>query len=372
MPGKIMIIGVGDLGFHILQFLARTPGISSVVAADVDETRGEAMAYDAVFGSSFLGYYPEIEFRRVDLYDVKGTAEVLRQVKPDVICNATTLQSWWVLHTLPEKMYQRISQAGLGLWVPMHLTLTHKLMQAIKRAGIGASVVNCSFPDVVNPMLHRRGLSPTIGGGNFALRVPWVREVVADELGIPIRSVQVFMVAFHSLTTHLDKAPFWVKICVDGSDVTDRFPQKMLRERMMKFQRARTGAGWRGPPPQQQTASCFLKNVLAIYFDTGELVHATGPKGLWGGYPVRLSAEGAEVVIPKGLTLDEALEVNRQGAKLDGIEEMRDDGSIVFTEQAVKVMRETLGYECERLTVEESDERARELDRLYRRYSEKK
>jgi hypothetical protein len=338
----------------------------------MDKTRGEAMAYDAAFGASFQGFYPEIEFRRVDLYDVKGTADVLKEVKPSVVCNSTTLQSWWVLHTLPEKMYQRISKAGLGQWVPMHLTLTHKLMQAIKLANIDVAVVNCSFPDVVNPMLYRRGLSPTIGGGNFALRVPWVRRVVADEIGVPLRSVQVFMVAFHSVTTHLDRAPFWVKILVDDRDVTDRFPHEKLRERMMKFQRARTGAGWRGPPPQQQTASCFLRNVLAIYFDTGELVHATGPRGLWGGYPVRLSAEGAEVALPEGLTLERALEVNREGAKLDGIEEMRDDGSIVFTEEAVQIMRETLGYECERLTVEESEERAEELDRLYRRYSVQK
>lgn len=368
--GRIMIVGLGDLGFHILQFLARTPGVGKILAADVDAPRGEARVYDVIFGSSFQGFYPDIEFVRVDLHDIEGTAEVLEGFRPDVICNSTTLMSWWVPHTLPEGLYHRISKAGLGPLVPMHLTLTHRLMQAVRRANIETRVVNCSFPDVVNPMLHRKGLSPTIGGGNFALRVPWVRRIVSEEMNVPVRSVQVFMVAFHSLTTRLEEAPFWLKVLVAGRDVTSRFPEGRLRRAMMRFQRARVGAGWTGPPPQQQTASCFLRNILAIYFDTGELVHATGPLGLLGGYPVCLSARGPEVVIPEGLTLEEAVEVNRMGARLDGIEELRDDGSIVFTEEAVEIMRETLGYECTELAVEESAERAKELIVLYRRFSE--
>ncbi len=33
MAGGILVIGLGDLGFHILQFLVRVPGVSRVVAA---------------------------------------------------------------------------------------------------------------------------------------------------------------------------------------------------------------------------------------------------------------------------------------------------------------------------------------------------
>jgi len=89
-----------------------------------------------------------------------------------------------------------------------------------------------------------------------------------------------------------------------------------------------------------------------------------------GAYPTRLSAEGAEVVLP-GLSLEEAVEINEAGARLDGIERVKDDGTVVFVEENVELMREVVGYECEELKVSESEERARELNAKLRKLYEK-
>jgi hypothetical protein len=92
-----------------------------------------------------------------------------------------------------------------------------------------------------------------------------------------------------------------------------------------------------------------------------------------GGYPARLSYErGAEVLLPEGITLEEAIKVNEEGGRIgDGIEKIKDDGTVVFTEKAVKIYREILGYECEELKIEESEERARELRALFRKLGER-
>ena len=55
MAGSILVIGLGDLGFHILQFLIRVPGVSTIVAADVDDEIGLVKTRDAIFGASQQG-----------------------------------------------------------------------------------------------------------------------------------------------------------------------------------------------------------------------------------------------------------------------------------------------------------------------------
>jgi hypothetical protein len=362
MAGGILVIGLGDLGFHILQFLARVPGVRTIITADIDEEIGLVKTRDAIFGASQQGYYPDTSFAPLNLYDIDGTSELLRDMRPDVICNVTSLMSWWVRHTLPAETYEKLAEAGSGPWVPMHLSLTHSLMQAVKKSGVDTRVVNCSFPDGVNPILGKVGLAPTIGGGNTSLLIPPIRMVVAEKLGIPLRSVSVSLVGHHSVVTTGMRAPYWIRIFADGRDVTDMFPKDELGELVMNARSRGTGdTGWSGPPPQQATASSFLRNVLAIYFDKKELLHASGPKGLPGGYPVRLSYDAVDVVIPEGLTLEDAVRINEDGAKFDGIQEIKGDGTLVLTDTAAKIMRDTLGYEREEYRLSESTTIAKEL-----------
>ena len=216
--------------------------------------------------------------------------------------------------------------------------------------------------DGVNPILGKVGLAPTIGGGNISLLVPPIRMVVAEKLRIPLRYVSVSLVGYHSVVTTGMKAPYWIRIFADNRDVTEMFPKEKLCEQVMKARSRGIGAtGWSGPPPQQATASSFLRNVLAIYFDKKELVHASGPKGLPGGYPVRLSYDAVDVVIPEGLTLEDAVRINEDGAKFDGIQEIKSDGTLVLTDTAAKIMRDTLGYEREEYRLSESSTIAKEL-----------
>ena len=362
MAGSILVIGLGDLGFHILQFLTRVTGISKIVAADVNKEIGLVKTRDAVFGASQQGFYPDTSFTPMNLYDIDETVEILQREKPTVICNVTSLMSWWVRHTLPAEVYKKLDEAGSGPWVPMHLSLTHCLMQAVKKSRIDTRVVNCSFPDGVNPILGKAGLAPTIGGGNTALLIPPIKMVVAEKLKIPMQSVDVSFVGHHSVVTTGMKAPYWVRIFADNRDVTDLFPKEKLGPLVIEARSRGMGAtGWTGPPPQQATASCFLRNVFAIYFDKRELLHASGPHGLQGGYPVRLSYNNVDVVMPEGLTLKEAIQINADGAKFDGIEEIKSDGTLVLTDEAAKIMHEILGYELQEYQLEESTTIAREL-----------
>ena len=372
MVGKIMLIGLGELGSHILQLLARTPGIGKIVTADIDEVRGFTTITYATITAAHQGFYPDIIFKKLDLFDVETTMEVLKELRPDLICNAAALRSWWVFHLFPEGMFKKLNEAGLGPQTPFHLTLTHKLMQAVKKSGINAHVVSCPYPDVVNPILGKRGLAPTVGGGNFDLLIPGIKLFVSRELNVPMRNISVFMVAHHGLLSSFMRAPFWVKILAYDKDVSAQFPPDTIREFLTPFVELDMGGGvrWR-VPPNEDIAASYVRNMLAIYFDTGELCHAPGPAGLPGGYSVRLSAKGAEVVLPEELTLDEAIKINEEGARFDGIKEIKDDGTLVFTEKSADTYKEVLGYDCKELKIEETEERAKELGSLFKKFADK-
>ena len=55
--------------------------------------------------------------------------------------------------------------------------------------------------------------------------------------------------------------------------------------------------------------------------------------------------------------LDKAIEINEGAQKFDGIERILDDGTVVFTEKAFKIMEENLGYSCKELNPDESEKR---------------
>jgi hypothetical protein len=108
-------------------------------------------------------------------------------------------------------------------------------------------------------------------------------------------------------------------------------------------------------------AGSCLKNMMAIFNDTGEITHAPGPQGLEGGYPVRLSRKGAEVVLPKEVTLEQARQINLDGQQHDGIKEIRNNGDIVVMDEAYVTFKEMLNVDCRVITIEDSYDQAMEL-----------
>jgi hypothetical protein len=69
--------------------------------------------------------------------------------------------------------------------------------------------------------------------------------------------------------------------------------------------------------------------------------------------------------------MEEAIRINEEHQKYDGIEKIEDDGTVVHTEKAVKFMKETLGYDCSSVKIEENEEKAKELMYLYREFTAK-
>jgi malate/lactate dehydrogenase len=368
---SILIIGsAGSVGHDMLYQIASMGLPIKVIGADIDEEKGQFEVDESLHVAHNFGYYPDLSFTKINLFDINETSELLKEMQPKVICNLASLGSWWITRLLPPEEYEKIGP--VGPWLPNHLTLAHKLMLAIKKSGIETSVVNGAFPDTTNVVLSKLGLEPVCGGGNMDLGLSRVQRIIARDLKVPYRSVKIFGVGHHgSYYTARMEGPYWVKIVVDGEDVSDKFPNKKITKMYQEQGYGASSQYKSALVDQMRTASSFLKHVLGVYYNTGEVYTAVaGAKGLPGAYPCRLSEKGAEIVLP-GISLDEAIKINEAGGRIDGIEKVKSDGTVVFCEENVKHMRDVVGYECTELKPSESEERAKELNTLLRKLYDK-
>ena len=368
----IMMIGIGDLGGHVLEMLARAPGSRRIITADINEEWGYRKTNIAAFGAAQMGFYPELEFVKVDLYNLDQTAEIISRFKPEIIYSAVSLQSWWVINTLPKEVFEELDLARFGPWLPMHATLVYKLMQAVKQTGLDIKVINSAFPDATHPVLDKVGLAPTIGIGNVANPVPAIRASVAHRLGRPLKDVTVYLFAQHFVSHYLPRfgttggAPYYLKVVLDGEDITgDLDIDAVFADIPTRLRRPG------GRDGQILTASSAVTITLAMIDDTGEITHAPGPAGLPGGYPVRVNRNGGSVILPKDLMLEEAIRLNEDGQRYDGIERIEDDGTVHYTESSIAIMKEMLGYDCKLMKLEDTEAQSEELGRKFKEFAGK-
>ncbi|TDI85006.1 MAG: hypothetical protein E2O79_02525 [Caldithrix sp.] len=360
---SVLIVGIGEVGRYILEFLARDNFQINIVAADLHLPDVEAKINNAILGAAFQSRYPDVKALEIDLFDLERTADILNELQPDVVINCAVLQTWHVIRRLPEKVYSRLSSAGLGAWLPVQLTLAMKLAQAIKLSGISAHYINTSLSDLTNPVLDAMGIPPTIGIGNIALIESAVRTLVARILEIPGTKVVLKMVAHHvhwvtwREAGYREGAPFYMKIFASGQDVTDRFDTLDLMKKAILLYPSGTSFS-------AVSASSAIQNLGALLSKEPVSTHSPGPNGLPGGYPVILSREGARVDLPADISLDEAINMNKEAQTYDGIKEIDAGARVHFMPYTIDIMKEVLNFDCISFTPEECDELAKE--QIYR------
>jgi len=363
----VAVFGIGDLGSWVVEFLSRLPEMEhrKILIADINEEVIRKRAFSAWAGTSYLNKAPKICIEKINLFMEEETCRLLRKYNPRIICNVTSLQSWWVVDELPRDLWSKLeTEAGLGPWIPMHLTLTHKLMRAVKESGIDTLVVNTSFPDLTNPVLGKIGLAPSCGIGNADLLIPGIKREVSKRLNVPSRDVFVYLVGHHSHVMQFmilgrSGSPYYLKIMVDDKDVTTMFdPDELIKSQLRDWLPGRY--------LHPIVASSAVKNIWNMLMDTGEISFAPGPNGEIGGYPIRISAKGVEVVLPDGLKMEQARQINIEAQKKDGVEEIKSDGTIIFTDKAHALMKETMNYDCKELKIDDNELRYQELLAKYK------
>lgn len=340
---SIMLIGsAGSVGHDMLYLMASMGRPMKVVGADFNEVKGVYEIEESLQIAHNLGLYPDFSFRKIDLFNIEQTAELINAVKPKVICNLASLGSWWITRLLPDSEYKNRPHRPM----PNHLTLAYVLMQAVKMTGLDIKVVNGAFPDATNVVLSKVGLAPTCGGGNMDIGIQRLKRIIARDRKVPFQSVTIYGVGHHgTFYTARYNGPFgsrsWSKAWMSAKNIPMRSWRRCIARRDMPHPFSLPARWW-----TMKTAVSFLNNVLGIYYDTKKIHESVpAPEGLPGAYPARFSADGVQVVLP-GISREQAIEINQAGGRIDGIKEIKEDGTVVYLDQNVQYMREVVGYEC--------------------------
>jgi hypothetical protein len=356
---KIMLIGFGDLGAAVLELLAREPSVGPLVVASRNTRRGELGVNLARLGAIAQGCAPGIRFIPLNLDEETAAAEAIAREAPDIILSTATRQTWWLADLLPEEHARTLRQARFGVWLPLHLTLTLKLMKAVRAADYHGITLTAPFPDVVNAVLNQIGLAPSSGVGNVDEIAAKVQFVAAQNLRAPVERVRVVLVAHHALEAFAFTGasgplpPHFLRVYVGDEDVTGAAGGEQLLRTPYRLPA--------GPPRCMLTAGSAVRLIRRLAANEETSMHAPAPAGLPGGYPILASSNGIRVAPLRGLTLEQAVALNQAAHPFDGIERIEADGTVVFCPEDAEILRRTFGYDAGSLRPGEADDRAREL-----------
>jgi hypothetical protein len=369
MKPTVMLIGLGDLGGVILELLAREDWPGRIVAADRDVRRGIARCNLVRAGAMAQGQTPNLDFVPIDLNQREAVAETVTREAPDLILSTASMLTWWLADLLPEPQRLRIKEAGFGPWLPVHLTLSLKLMEALRDAGYAGHCLTAPFPDVVNCILGKLDLAPTCGIGNLDEIVPKVRFLAAERLGADPAEIRVALVAHHALEPYAfgkkgdEIPPYFLRIECHGRDVSEEVGAGELLLAPYELPP--------GPAIHFLTGSSALRLIRALFSDGETYVHAPAPNGLPGGYPILARNAGVRLYPIEGLSLEAAISINERSQRFDGIVRIEDDGRAVFVDERAGILRDQLGYDCESLAPAEAEARAGELIARFKEYAGK-
>lgn len=314
---KLMIFGGGDLSQRVLALLQLVPQLSEVVVVTHDRARGNSLA------RLFRGCIPlGIRAASIENGAKDGLASLLDRECPDIIFQASSMISPWILAERDTSLSRAIGAAGFGLMLPAQIPMIRQVMRTVRQLRLDCPVVNASYPDATHQILASEGLAPTIGVGNAGMLFNVLRRGI--RLRRPDSVPQLF--AHHAQVTPFVRRESYARdigpwLFLDGqpSEVDEFIDGPLPSGRLLNA----------------LTASHTIE-ILAALLSDGQILRtsAPGPCGLPGGWPVRVSSAGVELDLPSGVTVEQGLQYQAHAAAGDGIARVDADGTVHYTKTA--------------------------------------
>lgn len=357
MSARVLIIGAGNAGLRIAEGLARSGRVNQLVLCDISPDRAPMVG--AILDSC---YDCNVKFIELDATRPKKVEETLRTEKPDLVLQSACLLSPWATLGRSDPVSQALSQAGLAVQLPVQLPVLTTVMKAVREVDFKGPVANLSFPDVSHIILDRFGLAPTVGLGNVSICHLRVRAALrkklmkTDDSSDPLPLIRLVGHHHH------------VYGVMEANPPAD--PEESCRVYLGEDARRADELAYQGFPIKTGidyniiTAAAALPVLLALLPGAEPFrFSAPAPQGLPGGYPVVISDGKVELDLPDDVHLSEVKDFHQHMVRLDGLESVSDDGTVIFSEKAKQAAARIDPALCEPLTIEKWISRALLLKR---------
>ncbi|NLE01097.1 MAG: hypothetical protein GX640_14615, partial [Fibrobacter sp.] len=301
---KVLITGAGDLATRFLTLLLTNGYIGDLTLLCRDKNPRPQVNLALYAASEVLGEIPRVKTIYHDLDNTDEFVEFLEKDRPEVIINFSTKYPYKKIETLLDGHKRRLHSAGIGVLLPFHFVLANNICRAINMADLSVDFINVAYPDAINHLLPEMPKSRILGSGNIGNNIPAFRFSVAEMLGAQIDEVEVRLVMHHAVSHRIYKgevendAPFLFQALIGGDDVTSIVNMNELFSLLStKYRRPSGGVG-------KNMAAAMTINVLkAILTQEEKTLHVAGPSSLIGGYPMKVSSEILEPVLPDNISI---------------------------------------------------------------------
>ena len=273
--------------------------------------------------------------------------DLVCSLKPKVVLHTSTLQSPWDLLDRKRGWSRLVARAGFGLTLPLQAALALKLSKSVKKSNVGSIFINACYPDCVNPVIHQNDLPIHLGIGNVAILAAILKRFFHPSSG------RLRMIAHHyhlaALLSRRGYIPVSSRPQVWLDEVRVRVPSLFYKSLTQIV----------GAELNNVTSCTSLSTIAALLNGSKVFTHAPGPLGLVGGYPVIISDGRVTVCLPETLPLGDAIQWNRRGSRLDGVEIT--DHQVTFSRRAYLVLHAKTDVVPQRFPLTQVEDVSREL-----------
>ncbi len=337
MDQKVMIIGYGSTGKYVLDMLTRLPELSGcefVVVSRTSETEAEKRINLTLVSAGIFGNYPKVRYRSCDINHVENLSALISEEAPNIIAYTGRYMKGF---KYGEFSYP--NQIGYGVWTPLAVVLVEKLMRAVKMSKVPVRVINTSYGDAVSPLLAAHGLAPYTSAGNLNHLIPRIARAYEKLSGQSASQCDITFVGSHYANTYISKegsakgSPCLLHI--EGNN-------GVKEEEIWKLCAVPTASG---PERNIMIASDVVMLIRLMLDKSGkrQKIHAPGPFGKIGGYPLIFS-NGQMEIDETHFSAKEMERVNEGSLCCDGIDKL-DSNGIHFTDEVIAKMKSVFGID---------------------------
>lgn len=314
----ILISGTGGFAARIafdIAATAREPVAVIIAGRNLERLnwlRTAANARAALFGAK-----ARFTTHSIDLLASDASDALLAATSPRIVVQAASIQTSQVIAQSGNAWTRLVAEGGLSATAVFQALISARVAAAITRAGKPVTLVNCSFPDVVNGMIRAMGHDVSCGMGNVAI----LSNVFAGSAAAPAGAELKVLAHYQNLAAWRrrpeERGGRASRVWLDGEEVADvyvRFADIQLTPE----------------PVIEISGASGVPMLLAMAAGKSWQGHVPGPNGLPGGYPVRLAGGRLELDLPPGLEREEAVAWNASFETKNGLV-VTPDGKATFT-----------------------------------------
>jgi hypothetical protein len=292
----LLVLGSGSLA------RALCLGLATVAAQEIDVTilardasAAEELAYLCQVRAALTGRPVRFTGHGASLTDPHELDKAVATAAVAVQC-----ASWYSPWSASPRLKALVAEEGFGATLPLQARLAIETAQAIRRTQAPTLLINACYPDAVNPLLARLGLPVFCGVGNVTTLAAGMRAQLGPAGGLKMLAHHDHL---HAPAHPEDEAMAWLDDVAVAEVGKLLAPQRRADRRRLNH----------------ITGFAAAQFVTALLVGEEILTHLPGPRGLPGGYPVRVKGRAITLDLPSGLDEAAATAWNERAAAREGV-----------------------------------------------------